>query len=82
MIAKIYFCVGTLNFKSDNIPNAFAFPSRIFGADEEAQAIREYERLAKRNFDMYESFQYAYCVKMVGETKSIVRGEDWMLGYI
>lgn len=75
MIAKIYFLVGTVQYSNEyGIPNAFAFPTRIFDANEEQQAIREYERLAKRNYDIGEAFQEAYVVKMVGEAKTVIKG--------
>ena len=59
MIAKIYFLVGVVQYSSDYNPNSFAFPTRVFDANEEQQAIREYERLSKRNYDSGLAFQEA-----------------------
>lgn len=77
MIAKVYYLVGTACM--DYVEylggyNVYIFPSRIFSADEEPQAKREYERLAKRNFEDISGYAEAYMVKIIGEDKTVVYG--------
>lgn len=77
MIAKIYFLVGTAVMEYvENMGgyNVYIFPSRVFSADEEPQAKREYERLAKRNFEDIAGYQEAYMIKILGEDKTILYG--------
>lgn len=78
MIAKIYYLVGVA---AVDLNSSYDFPQRVFSADEEQQAKREYDRLAKRNFDDGYVYQEAYMVRMIGEDKQIIYGNKEKLIY-
>lgn len=81
MIARVYYLVGAVTVEVGM--SAYAFPLRVFSHEEEAGALREYERLAKRNYSEGYNYQEAYMVRVLGEDRTIVKGnEEKLIGYI